>query len=280
MMNVNGYLTRLANNAIIRDAEKDSITRSINTISSRLNSYFDKEIGSHFIFGSYTRGTILPRSMDQKSDVDYLIQFSDSTFKPQTYLDRLRRFVNANYPSSQIKQSNPTLVLELNHIKFELVPAIETFFDGLKIPASQSSFNDWMSTSPNDINQSLIRVNKNNNNLIKPLIRLMKYWNAKNGYPFASFELEKNVISQFDYVLPGLLGYQSLENKLYTAVEGLEYSFLDPNYKVNAVQRLQNNIRSIKDERAAGLDDLALMKIKRIFPENNSLISSLLSRGL
>lgn len=59
-----------------------------------------------------TRNTILPRYMDSHSDVDYMVVFKDSGFRPQTYLERLRRFVERNYTRSQIKQSHPTIQLE------------------------------------------------------------------------------------------------------------------------------------------------------------------------
>jgi hypothetical protein len=54
-----------------------------------------------------------------------------------------------------------------------------------------------MSTSPNEFNKSLTEKNKNHDNLIKPLIRLLKYWNALNKYPFESFELESTVVNHW-----------------------------------------------------------------------------------
>jgi hypothetical protein len=147
-------------------------------------------IKQHFRFGSSTRGTILPRAMDEQSDVDYMIVFNDSNATPQTYLSRLRTFVEKRYRSSEIYQSNPTNVLELNHIKFDLVPASSTWLSGLRIPSGPDR---WMSTDPKDFNGVLEAKNKANKSLIKPTIRLFKYWNAASGYPFESFAIEKCV---------------------------------------------------------------------------------------
>lgn len=44
--------------------------------------------------------------------------------KPQTYLNYLKSFAESKYPQSLYKQSFPAVVLELNHIKFDLVPVI------------------------------------------------------------------------------------------------------------------------------------------------------------
>ena len=53
-----------------------------------------------------------------------------------------------------------------------------------------------MTTNPNDFNATLEAKNKENKSLIKPSIRLFKYWNATAGFPFrSSFEMEKWVCS-------------------------------------------------------------------------------------
>ena len=123
-MTVNSYLTYLANSSIIKKTEQANIQRSVFTLRIKLKKYFGPAISRQLIFGSYSRGTILPRTMDVNSDVDYMIVFSDSSAKPQTYLDRVREFAETYYTRSEIFQSNPTIVLSLNHIRFELVPAI------------------------------------------------------------------------------------------------------------------------------------------------------------
>lgn len=48
-----------------------------------------------------------------------------------------------------------------------------------------------MTTNPNDFNATLEAKNKEHKSLIKPTIRLFKYWNATAGFPFQSFEMEK-----------------------------------------------------------------------------------------
>jgi hypothetical protein len=133
--------------------------------------------------------------MDQRSDIDYLVVFAESTNQPQTYLNRLRRFVEVYYGRSEIAQSNPTIVLSLRYINFELVPAINHWFSGLQIPAKAADYQNWIDTDPTGFNRELTRANQNNKNLIKPVVRLIKYWNACNRYPFESYELEQKVVS-------------------------------------------------------------------------------------
>ena len=123
-MSVNSYLQDLGSSLVLNSNEKSSITTSIDTLKSRLTSYFGDNVLDKIIFGSYTRETILPRKVDENSDIDLMVVFENlDNYKPQSFLNRLKSFAETKYKTSEIYQSSPTVVLELNHIKFELVPA-------------------------------------------------------------------------------------------------------------------------------------------------------------
>lgn len=126
-MSVNSYLKTLASDLVLSDEEKTSIKTSINAINTRLDFCFS-DITEKMVFGSYARGTILPRKADSKSDIDLMIVFSNPYgYKPQSFLNRLKNFAERYYPCSIVYQSSPTIVLELNHIRFELIPAINSY---------------------------------------------------------------------------------------------------------------------------------------------------------
>lgn len=189
-MSVNGHLSRLGSELVLSTQENASIRTSVTTLSARLSSHFGDAISSQFRFGSSTRGTILPRKADARSDVDYMVVFDTTTEgqkKPQTYLNRLKAFAEARYSSSDIVQSSPTIVLSLQHISFELVPAVYSF--GYQIRAPASSWAEWLGTDPKSTDEALQAKNKAEAYQIKPLVRLIKYWNATKAYPFWSFEM-------------------------------------------------------------------------------------------
>jgi len=73
-MSINSYLQQLASDLVLSESEKSSITTSINTIKSRLESYFS-DVTEKKTFGSYVRSTILPRKADSQSDVDLMVVF-------------------------------------------------------------------------------------------------------------------------------------------------------------------------------------------------------------
>lgn len=270
-MTINGYLTGLANHAILRDQEKVSVQRSITALQSRLTHHFGNQISQHFVFGSYSRGTILPRSMDPQSDIDYMVVFADTGLQPQSYLDRLRRFAEIQYARSEVAQSHPTVVLELNHIRFELIPAVQNWFSGLQIPAKGSGYQSWQDTDPNGFNQTLSSANQANGSLIKPLVRVMKYWNATARYPFESYALERHIVAQ-GYGLSGLLGSRQLAGYFFQAVESLEAGWSAPQWKQASVSRLKQLASLARSQERSGNSAQAETTIKRLLPAVGSLL--------
>ena len=257
-MSVNSYLSNLANSSIIRDDEKNSINRSIVNLQSKLssvNNYFSE----HFIFGSHSRGTILPRKIDESSDIDYMLIFNDNSKKPQTYLNFLRDNVANKYNRSEIYQSNPTIVLELNHIKFELVPAIKNSSGQLQIPAKASDYNDWIITDPNGFNSTLTNANQRHNNLIKPLVRLVKYWNVKSGYPYESYDLEQKVVNSAFY------GNTLLKDYFYNFVNSLIVDYSMAQWKKNEIEKLKKIVNEASYSERIGFTTDAETKIKKLF---------------
>jgi hypothetical protein len=160
-MSVQSFLDDLASKLVIKEDEKLKINTSISTLSNRISSYFGSLISDQFKFGSYTRGTILPRKADSHSDIDYMIVFNNPyKYKPQTFLNHLKSFVEAYYQKSEIYQSYPTIALELQHIKFELVPATKDWWGTLRIPSPSNVYEDWITTDPNGFNNQLTEPEK------------------------------------------------------------------------------------------------------------------------
>ena len=256
-MSVLSFLTNTASSAVLSATEQSSIATSITTLQSRMSLHFDSgAIAQHFRFGSSTRGTILPRSMDEQSDIDYMVVFSDGSATPQTYLNRLKSFVEKRYGSSEIYQSSPTIVLELNHIKFDLVPATKTWLGELQIPNGTGG---WMTTNPNDFNATLDAKNKEYKSLIKPTVRLFKYWNATAGFPFQSYEMEKWVCG---------LSFWFLENQkdyFLAVIENLTTSTSYSQRVNNEIMRAKNIVANVRQYEKDEMPATAENEIKKLF---------------
>lgn len=259
-MSVQTHLSSRASSAILSDSEKTSIDTSISTLQSRLKSYFGSDATTHFRFGSSTRGTILPRSMDVNSDIDYMIVFADEDSKPQTYVSRLKRFAENYYASSDIAQSHPTVVLKLNHIRFDLVPAIKSYSEEYRIPAPASSYQDWMSTSPNDFNSTLTAANTRCSYNLKPAIRLLKYLNALAGYVFDSYSLEKRAAGRyFSYC-------STVRDYFFALVEDISLDWNAAQWRKDKLERAKAIVKKTKEYEQSELPATAEKEIKKLIP--------------
>lgn len=256
-MSVNSYLTELASSLVLTSSEKDSISKSVDTIKTRLSLYFPTEIEEKKVFGSYVRGTILPRKDDANSDVDVMVVFKNPyAYKPQTFLNKLKAFAEKYYSSSEIYQSSPTIVLELNHIKFEITPAYKQY-GSYYIPDGPSN---WMYTDPDGFYNTLTQCNVNNSYKIKPVIRLLKHWNIKKNYrDMASFALEKKIAEELRYAYISCSTYTDYLRKALTTIKySTNFSRVD-----TALEYIDSALNYEKQ----GMPYSALSEIKKVFPE-------------
>lgn len=255
-MSVLTHLQDTVNSIKIADSERIAIDTSINTLSTKLGNHFSN-LHSKFVFGSYDRRTILRRSRDENSDVDYMVVFNDGgDYKPQTLMTRLKTFAEGNYSKNEIYQSSPTIVLVLGHIRFELAPAFVSW-GTYYIPAPASSYSDWISTNPSGMKSDLDAKQRDNSYLIKDLIQILKYWNVKNGKVYSSYELEKYVINKW------FLFCANLKEYFYSAVEGLSTYEL-PDYKKAKVDNLKQIIVNTKKYEAENMPHTAEAEIKKV----------------
>lgn len=254
-MSVLTHLQNTVNAIEISEWERTSIDTSINTLSRKLGNHFNN-LNSKFVFGSYDRRTILRRSKDPNSDVDYMVVFSDGAYyRPQTLMTRLRTFAESNYFRNEIKQSSPTIVIELSSIKFELAPAYVSW-GTYYIPAPASSYTDWISTNPSGMKTELDGKHRLNNYVIKDLIQLIKYWNVKNGRIYSSYEIERYVLDKLFFSCTNLKEY------FYSAVEGLSTYGKSIN-NTSKINRLKGVIAATKRHELNGLPISAEIEIKK-----------------
>jgi predicted nucleotidyltransferase len=255
-MSVLSHLQSTVSSAKIADWERATIDTSIGSLSQKLTNHFNN-LHTKFVFGSYDRRTILRRSKDPNSDVDFMVVFDDgASYTPQTLMTRLKTFAEANYSKNEIYQSSPTIVLELSHIKFELAPAYISW-GTYYIPAPASSYLNWISTNPTGIKSDLESKHRDNNYLIRDLVLLLKYWNVNNGKVYSSYELESEIINKWYFYCNNLKDY------FYAVVDGLSTNNL-PDYKATKVNRLKNIVAKTKEYENDDMPATAESEIKKV----------------
>lgn len=262
------YLKNLSYNSYYLKSsysETEKIRKSIANLLSRLDYDLGFRINRRFIFGSYDRGTILPRSIDSKSDVDIMVVFNHTEYErtPETYRTWLRNFANKHYKNrygSEVIKSFPTVTIKLNNIHYDLVPAKEenNWFSGttLFIPDKEYS---WQSTDPSDVSSGLTSANQRYNNIVKPIVRILKAWNCNNGYPYGSYELELAVTAMN-------FSGDNIESGFFYAAERLPTLWSDSQYKKSKLASLKYNLDKVKECLESYNTDRAKHWLHRILP--------------
>ena len=269
MQTVNGYLNNMCTSLYVNGDEREKIKKSIETISDRMDLYFgnpnrcEHKVIEKRIFGSFDRDTIISRAYDENSDIDYLIVFDDSeNFKPQTCLNWLRGFAEFWYSSSIVKQSSPTIVIELQNIKFELVPAYKDWNGKIYIPKDDSN---WQYTNIDDLNSNMILVNKKYDYLFKKIIRIVKYWNIKkNLKKYKSYQLEEYLTEKF---INSTCYCTDLLRMLDWTFFYLKYYNYVDEYVSDRIDRAINLIEKAKENNYVGDNEKAIECIKNILPD-------------
>jgi len=264
-MNVglNNYLKKISSELFIKygSEERRKIEKSIANIDNKLAEYYNDQIDQSIVFGSYTRDTILPRQFDTNSDIDILIQFNTNDYdklKPESYRNQLKRFAEVYYPNSIVIKDHPSIIIELQHIKFDLVPSIfdEGFiYNSIEIPDKDGG---WLETEPEEFNKNLTRANTSYNSIVKPIIRLLKYWNASHEYPYFSFDLETEIADMN-------FNNDNYESGFLYAIKKLSDSYL-PVWASNKLNTLKSNGDNVKEYLERGEIQKAKKSLERILP--------------
>lgn len=222
MEDINTYLFNLDKCLTLKKIDKDKIEISIAYIKQKIWGIFQERLFDVRVFGSYTKETFI--QVDNEADVDILVIFKKREFVPETYLKQIKKIAELHYSRSIVYPDHPTIVIELDHIKFEIVPAIFASENEFKIPAPRMTELKWTGTNPSELHQKLHRKDGNNNNLIIPVIRIIKYWNFLKGKPFSSFEIERRVISK-------LYDCKTIKDYFFVAANSLEEIVKTPQQK-------------------------------------------------
>ncbi len=169
-------------------------------------------VSNTFLTGSYKKSTLINHS---NNDVDMFVVldgYDQYNVKPNTILDKLKKDLQGKYTTTEIKQNKPCVVLNFNHIAFELTPVIK-IDNSLQLALgfentpdfympNLSSNNEWIKIdNPRILEKQLSTANKEFDNQLVPLIKMMKKCKLHNNISnIQSFEIEKFAIDNLYYI--------------------------------------------------------------------------------
>ncbi|HWL09993.1 MAG TPA: hypothetical protein VNQ76_16425 [Planctomicrobium sp.] len=237
-MSVEALLKTRSAALLPKDCERAAIHSSLNLLAQKLDYHCDPWIESHSCFGSFRRDTDLSRSLYRTIDVDYLIVFEDQRQSPQVYMERIRRMVTTQFRKGDILKLSPYVTVQLQQIRFDLVPAIRDSLGEYCIPSPASDFQLWIRSSPCSFDLNLLQQHQRLHYQLKPAIRLLKLWNFLAGNVFPPFELEEQILMQ--PLEKGL----SLKEVVFDAFLKLQLPFQSESWKNHALDRAKRLVRS------------------------------------
>lgn len=232
-VSIDNYLRFLSLSYYLKNDSDEvrKINTSLNGLLTNLNADLGLLIKRKFVFGSYDRDTILPRKFDSKSDIDVMVVFNHTEHErtPETYRAWLKLFADKYYKDrygSEVVRSFPTVTIRLGHIHFDL---------------------------------KLTEANTKYNQIVRPIIRLLKAWNCNNGYPYDSYLLELQITGM------NFFG-DNIQSGFFYAVGQLNTSWGEPESKASKIQSFKYNIGEVK--KALDNDDLIRAKhwLHRVLP--------------
>lgn len=236
MKDINTYLTELSSYLKIGSQKKEKIETSIEFLKRGIWGHFQDKLTEVEVIGSFDRDTIIMQNID--ADVDLIVVFKKRELQPDTYLKQLKDFCIKNYPRSEIYQDHPTIAIDMDHIRFEIVPSYFVSETYKKIPAPKSLEFKWIDTNPKQFKKHVETKDFNNKGLILPIIRILKYWNSLYGKPFSSYEIEKIIVSK-------LYSCITLRDYFFVATTALIESATTEN-QINRCSELKERKRRLK----------------------------------
>lgn len=262
-MPIDRHLAKIANQSILADDVKDVVQHTLGTLQTHLQQHFGARLQTSVVFGSYSRGTILPRAMDARSDVDYMVVFSASEPSVPACLEQLRDFARQRLGIAEPIHDQATLRLENQHLRFELVPATMNLFGGLQIAVPAGLHGSWLDTDPQAAHDKLTEANRRHGGLIRPLVRILKYWNALAHYPFEPFVLEQKVVG---FALGQNTPSTRISDYFIQFVEAMHVSWEDLPPRRDAVERLKALTAQARQFQRAGHDVQAKGVMLQLLP--------------
>jgi hypothetical protein len=152
-------------------------------------------------------------------------------------------------------------VLELNFLQYDLVPAFqrdEGWFSTSMIMYIPYTDTEWMETNPHHFSEKLDKINERNDYNVKRIIRLLKAWNSKVGYPIESYSLEREIA---DMRFSG----DNIESGFFYAINQLS-TYKNSISASRKVEALQNNAEKVENALEDNDIKLAMRWLGHILP--------------
>jgi hypothetical protein len=209
-------LVELSSLVAATPVQREAAAASRNYLLEQLNTgHMQKRIVDDFMIGSYARRTALT----PLDDID-LVFVIDPTYwqaghqrllgqkpSPDKVLESFATALRRRYKQTSVRLQRRSVGLLLSKAKIDIVPAIEDSSRANWIYIPDRIENTWIQSAPQIHTLVSTRVNKANGGRLKPLVRLLKFWNNRipRTAQLKNFAIETIATRLFNHVrIPSL----------------------------------------------------------------------------
>lgn len=200
----------------ITDLQESTISTRQQNVRDALKN--DLSVLDSFLTGSYSRHTMIAPLKEADVDIfiildpKYYHHYNGQNGGQAGLLDLIKRTLKKTYPKTpDISRNGQAVTIQFTDFMVDVVPAFNREGGGYLIPNSISQ--NWISTDPKKHVDIWSEKNKEHNDDLVPLIKMIKGWNRTINNYFRSFHLEVMVLQILDRV------------KISDYPSGVRYSF-------------------------------------------------------
>lgn len=204
--------------------KRESVVSCLNYKYYRQNS----TIENSFLIGSWAKDTAVrpPRDIDIYFllPIDVFNRFNIySGNKQSALLQEIKDVLSKSFPNTKMKGDGQVVVVEFESYKVEVVPAFLLRDRGYWI-CNTDNGGSYKLTYPRAETKHIEVLDRSNENILRPLIRMLKIWQAYHSVPIKSFFLEL-LAADFINQLPS-------ELKKWSFFDYIIYNFFDSLHQI------------------------------------------------
>lgn len=261
MNSLQQYTKELAYAIVPQPLERAAIENFLGTVEEAFTKYFRFNIERCIQVGEFARETILRHTIDRKSTIHLMILFQNDDYYKNFSLmkEEIIKCISSSFSPSEEELQKFKIPMKFGAI--QLVPAIVVDSDSVSELYIASSTNDtWIQSNPLHFDENINKKNNDTSFLLKPIIRLLKYWNCTHGRYFSTDTIElfvANRISTSD----------SLHTELLRILEQLPVLLKENVQSIRVLQEVQELTIELKQLLQKKHDEYQTLFIfKQIFP--------------
>lgn len=223
-MSVSDYFSSFCANLNMSDNNVNKIQYRYKQITKRINTAYrgtTSETAYSFYVGSYGRGTKI-----WTSDIDIIVQLPYQTYKKfndyigngqSALLQEVKNELKKTYRTSHIAGDGQVIAIKFDDgISFEIVPAFINVSGSYNYPDTNNG-GSWKITEPKKEIDAMNSLNKNTNQNLKRLCRMMRAWKTECNVPMSG-------------ILIDTLAHQFLSTWIYKDKSFLYYDFMSRDF--------------------------------------------------